>query len=60
MATEYATLLSQFPVQKSVMLGEKFNQLPKNVHGCTDALLKCGGMVGSLDNNPIKTAVETG
>ena len=40
---EYVTLLSQFLVQKSVMLGEKFNQLPKNVHGCTDALLKCGG-----------------
>ena len=40
---EYVTLLSQFLVQKSVMLGEKFNQLPKNVHSCTDALLKCGG-----------------
>ena len=56
-ATEYVTLLSQFLVQKSVMLGEKFNQLPKNVHGCTDALLKCGGMVGSLDNKPIKTVL---
>ena len=42
-ATEYVTLLSQFRVQKSVMVGEKFNQLPKNVHGCTDALLNCGG-----------------
>ena len=43
-ATEYVTtLLSQFLVQKSVMVGEKFNQLPRNVHGCTDALLKCGG-----------------
>ena len=41
--TEYVTLLSQFLVQKSVMVGEKFNQLPKNVHGCTDALLNCGG-----------------
>ena len=40
---EYVSLLSQFLVQKSVMVGEKFNQLPKNVHGCTDALLKCGG-----------------
>ena len=38
-----AGLLSQFLVQKSVMVGEKFNQLPRNVHGCTDALLKCGG-----------------
>ena len=36
-------LLFQFLVQKSVMVGEKFNQLPKNVHGCTDALLNCGG-----------------
>ena len=41
--TEYVSLLSQFLVQKSVMVGEKFNQLPKNVHGCTDALLNCGG-----------------
>ena len=41
--TEYVTLLSQFLVQKSVMVGEKFNQLPKNVHGSTDALLNCGG-----------------
>ena len=48
------SLLSQLLVQKSVkvMLGEKINQVPKNVNGYTDALLKC-------DNKPIKT-VETG
>ena len=58
-ATEYVTtLLSQYLVQKSVMVGEKFNQLPRNVH----AVLMLSSnvvVVGGLDNKPIKT-VETG